>query len=68
MEFIIFYYYDFIDFTKNKSSFGYIVNFQNIILGSLMILKNIFYWILNIGLIFISINIILKKQDFLRFK
>ncbi len=60
-EFIVFYYYNFINFAENRYYFGYVWNFSNIILGLLIIVKNVFYWVLNIFLIYLALNIVLKR-------
>ena len=63
-EFLIFYTYNFIEFNNIKSNFGYILNMQTIVLGSLIFLKNLFYWLLNFFMMITLKEIIFKKLNF----
>ena len=57
-EFFIFYYSEYINYGTNKLIYVNENNHKIYILGFLLFLKNIFQWMLNIFLIFISKNII----------
>lgn len=63
-EFVIFYTYNYIEFNDIKSTLGYILNIQTIVLGSLIALKNFFYWILNFLMIITLKEIIFRKLNF----
>jgi len=60
-EFIIFYYSEHINYGTNKLIYVKENNPQIYVLGFLLFLKNVFQWILNVYLIFISKNIIFNK-------
>ena len=60
-EFIIFYYSEYINYGTNKLIYVKENNPQIYVLGFLLFLKNVFQWILNVYLIFISKNIIFSK-------
>ena len=63
-EFVIFYTHNYIEFNVIKSTLGYILNIQTIVLGSLIALKNFFYWMFNF-LMFITLKeIIFRKLNF----
>jgi hypothetical protein len=63
-EFVIFYTYNYIEFNYIKSTLGYILNIQTIVLGSLIALKNFFYWMLNFLMIITLKEIIFRKLNF----
>ena len=63
-EFVIFYTYNYIEFNDIKSTLGYILNIQTIVLGSLIALKNFFYWIFNFLMIITLKEIIFRKLNF----
>jgi len=59
-ETIIFYYSKYISYDVNKFLYLEEKNFKIIVLGFLIGLKNIFQWIINIFMIFLCKNIVLK--------
>lgn len=61
IEFIIFYFYELIDFNQFKINEGYILNYKTLLFGVLILIKNFFYWIINLFLIFIFLNLIKRK-------
>lgn len=60
-ETIIFYYSEYINYTENKLIYFEDKNIKIIIFGFLIGLKNIFQWIINIFMVFLLKNIVLKK-------
>lgn len=60
-ESVIFYYSAYINYQVNK--FIYLQNYSSeaFILGFMLILKNIFQWVLNIFMIFLSKNLVFKN-------
>lgn len=63
-EFVIFYTYNYIEFNNIKSTLGYVLNIQTIVFGSLIALKNFFYWMLNFLMIITLKEIIFRKLNF----
>lgn len=61
IEFIIFYYYEFIDFSGIKAKLGYVFNLKTLLFAFLILIKNILYWIVNILISYISLRIVLKR-------
>jgi hypothetical protein len=60
-EAIVFYYSKFINYDVNKFIYLEEKNIKIIVLGFLIGLKNIFQWIINIFMIFLCKNIVLKN-------
>ena len=60
-EAIVFYYSKFINYDVNKFIYLEEKNIKIIVLGFLIVLKNIFQWIINIFMIFLCKNIVLKN-------
>ena len=60
-ETIIFYYTKFINYDVNKFTYLEEKNIKIIVLGFLIGLKNIFQWIINIFMIFLCKNMVLKN-------
>tara|TARA_B100000029_G_scaffold478936_1_gene525517 strand:- start:97 stop:1284 length:1188 start_codon:yes stop_codon:yes gene_type:complete len=62
-EFLIFYFKEIIQFNEIRSNQIDILNLKTSILGIIIIIKNIMYWIINFGLIVLSKNIIFNKLN-----
>ena len=60
-ETIIFYYSKYINYDVNKFLYLEEKNIKIIVLGFLIVLKNIFQWIINIFMIFLCKNIVIKN-------
>lgn len=60
-ESVIFYYSKYINYQENK--FIYLQNYSSeaFILGFMILIKNIFQWIINIFMIFLSKNLVIKN-------
>ena len=66
-EMIIYFFYEVIEFTKIKSNYGYILNLKTIFLGTLIVIKNLLYFLLNFIMILISkkiFNSMIKNYKF----
>ena len=62
-EFPIYYFKEIINFDKIKIINENNLNFEKMVLGFLILSKNLMYWIINFGLILISKEIILNKLN-----
>ena len=61
IEFLIFYIIDFTDFNQIRAKHGNILNFYTIFVGTIIGIKNLSYWLINLFLIIFLKKLVIKK-------